>query len=63
MSDTELHILWIEVMKAYRPYRLRVESQSMFRDPEDELLPDKVYSDTELATLIDDAASNGTKLR
>ena len=44
-------------MQAYRSYRLRLESQSMFRDPKDELLPDEVYGDAELATLIDEAAS------
>jgi hypothetical protein len=57
MSNTEPNTLWSEVMKAYRPYRLRLESQSMFRDPKDELLPDEVYSDAELATLIDEAVS------
>jgi hypothetical protein len=33
MSNTEPNILWSEVMKACRPYRLRLESQLMFRDP------------------------------
>ncbi|MHC5728923.1 MAG: hypothetical protein ACYTXY_33360, partial [Nostoc sp.] len=57
MSDTELKILWTEVMEAYRPYRLRLESQSMFRDPKNELLTYGVHDDAELATLIDEATS------
>lgn len=57
MSNTEYEILWAEVMKAYLPYRLRRESQSMFRDPKDEWLSDSVYGDAELSTLLNEAAS------
>lgn len=57
MSNTEYEILWAEVTKAYLPYRLRRESQSMFRDPKDEWLDDSVYSDAELSILLNKAAS------
>jgi hypothetical protein len=57
MSDTEFKILWTEVMEAYRPYHLRLESQSMFRDPKNELLTYGVHDDAELATLIHEATS------
>ncbi len=43
-------------MEFYRPYHLRLESQSMFRDPKDELLPDEVHDDAELSSLIGEAA-------
>jgi hypothetical protein len=55
MSDTEVKMLWMNVMEVYRPYRLRLESQSMFRDPKDELLPDEVHDDAELSSLICEA--------
>lgn len=55
MSDKEVKMLWMDVMEVYRSYHLRLESQSMFRDPKDELLPDEVHDDAELSSLICEA--------
>lgn len=69
MSEQELDRLWTEVMAAYRPYSLRLESQFLFRNSRDELfakddlLADGVCADAELARLIDEATLLAERFR
>lgn len=60
-NDTKERELWAEVLDAYLPYRLRRESQSIFRNPDQEWLSDEVYNDPELAALLSDALLSVTQ--